>query len=273
MPEFTFQDEIALSPIHLPRAALCFAREITYPDLDVAAYLERLEALAAQARAQLSPTHSLAEQAEALSDFLFIQQRLRGNSQEYNDPRNSYLNEVLERGLGIPISLSVIYITLARACGLPAQGIGLPGHFIVSVQDAQGQVYIDPFQGGARLSRADCFQLVKDSTGYEGSFQADWLQPASPKAILTRMLNNLRNIYLHQEDWSHALRVVERLRLLQPQLPDLQRDLGVIYHRQGSLRLAAQHYEAYLRLAPQAPDAEAVASYLRLAAGELAKRN
>jgi regulator of sirC expression with transglutaminase-like and TPR domain len=273
MPETTFQDEIAQETIHLPRAALCFAREIAYPDLELEIYLERLEGLAGQARAQLSPAHSLAEQAEALSDFLFIQQRLSGNSQEYNDPRNSYLNEVLERGLGIPISLSVIYITVAQECGLPAQGIGLPGHFIVGLQDAGSQVYIDPFHGGARLSQADCFQLMKESTGYQGPFQEDWLQPASAPAILTRMLNNLRNIYLHQEDWLHALRVVERLRLLQPQLPDLQRDLGVIYHRQGSLRLAAQYYEAYLRLVPQAPDAETVTAYLRLAAAELAKRN
>lgn len=273
IPDFSFQSEIARSPIHLPRAALCFAREIAYPGLDVEAYLGRLEALAVQARALLSPAFSQAEQAEALSDLLFIRQRLRGNVQEYEDPRNSYLNEVLERGLGIPISLSVVYIAVAQACGLPAHGIGLPGHFIVGLQDERGPVYIDPFHGGTRLSGEDIVSLVKETTGYQGSLQEEWLQPTTAPAVLTRMLNNLRSVYLRREDWPHALRVVERLQMLQPQLPDLQRDLGVIYHRQGSLRLAAQYYEAYLNLAPQAPDAEAVTAYLRAAAAEMARRN
>ena len=152
----------------------------------------------------------------------FTQQRFRGNSATYQDPRNSYLNEVIERRLGIPISLSVIYIAIAQDLGLPAHGVGLPGHFIVGIRDNGDEIYIDPFHGGVRLFQADCVQLVREATGISGAFQPEWLKPVSPVVILTRMLNNLRNIYLHQADWTHALAVVERLRLLQPDLPDLR---------------------------------------------------
>ena len=273
MSEISFFDAIHRSPIDVPWAALCFAREIAYPELDVQHYRYQIDNLCQSARAQLSPFLSTAEQAEALSDFLFTQQRFRGNSATYQDPRNSYLNEVMERRLGIPISLSVIYIAIAQDVGLPAYGVGLPGHFIVGIPDNGDEIYIDPFHGGVRLFQADCAQLVREATGFSGAFQPEWLKPVSPGVILTRMLNNLRNIYLHQEDWTHALAVVERLRMLQPDLPDLLRELGAIYERQGSLRLAIQYYEQYLAQAPQAADAGNVLAHLRDAARQLSRLN
>ncbi len=273
MSEFSFLDAIHRSPIDVPLAALCFAREIAYPALDVQHYQYQLDDLCQSARVQLSPFLSTAEQAEALSDFLFTQQRFRGNSATYQDPRNSYLNEVMERRLGIPISLSVIYIAIAQDIGLPAYGVGLPGHFIVGIPENGDEIYIDPFHGGVRLFQADCAQLVREATGFSGAFQPEWLKPVSPGVILTRMLNNLRNIYLHQEDWTHALSVVEHLRMLQPDLPDLLRDSGIIYERQGSLRLAIQYYEKYLALAPQAADAGNVLARLRDAARQLSRLN
>jgi regulator of sirC expression with transglutaminase-like and TPR domain len=273
MSEFSFLDAIHRSPIAVPWAALCFAREIAYPELDVQHYQYQLDDLCQSARARLSPFQSSTEQAEALSDFLFTQQRFRGNSAAYQDPRNSYLNEVMERRLGIPISLSVIYIAIAQDLGLPAYGVGLPGHFIVGVQENGDAIYLDPFHGGVRLFQADCVQLVREATGFSGAFHQEWLKPVSPGVILTRMLNNLRNIYLHQEDWTHALSVVEHLRMLQPDLPDLLRDTGIIYERQGSLRLAIRYYEQYLAQAPQAADAATVFAHLRDAVRQLSRLN
>jgi len=273
MRDFSFLEAIHRSPLEVLWAALCFAREIAYPELDVEDYRYQIDKLCLSARAQLSPFLSTAEQAEALSDFLFTQQRFRGNSAAYQDPRNSYLNEVMERRLGIPISLSVIYIAIAQELGLPAYGVGLPGHFIVGIPENGDEIYLDPFHGGARLFQADCAQLVREATGFSGAFQPEWLKPVSPVVILTRMLNNLRNIYLHQEDWTHALAVVERLRLLQPDLPDLLRDLGVIHERQGSLRLAIQYYEQYMAQAPQAADTGTVLARLRDAARQLSRLN
>jgi len=273
LTESTFRDQITCSPIDVPHAALCFAREIAYPELDVQHYRSRLDNLCQAARAQLSRFLPLTEQADALSDFLFTQQRFQGNSATYQDPRNSYLNEVIERRLGIPISLSVIYIAIAQKLGLPAIGVGLPGHFIVGIQDTDDEIYLDPFHGGVCLSKADCAQLVREATNFSGAFQPEWLKPVSPAVILTRMLNNLRNIYLHQEDWTQGLAVLERLRMLQPGLPDLLRDMGTIYERKGSLRLAIQYYEQYLTQAPQAPDAETVLAHLRGAAHQLSRLN
>lgn len=269
----TFREQIDRSQIDVVLAALCFAREIAYPAIDVLDYLSRLDGLRSGAQSFIVPAHTTSEQAESLADYLFIDQGFRGNSADYNDPDNSYLNVVIDRRLGIPISLSVIYIAIAQELGIPAHGVGLPGHFIVSVQDAQGEIYIDPFHGGVRLTRQDCAQLVHDSTGFTGDIQDEWLEPVSPEATLTRMLNNLRAIYLPREDWARSLAVVERLQMLQPHLPDLQRDLGSIYHRQGALRLAVHHYEAYLLRAPDAQDAQAVRRHLQQVAQELARRN
>lgn len=273
MSTISFREAILRTPIDIPLAALCFAREIAYPALDIQQSMLQIEQMSQAARARLSPFPSLTEQAEALSDFLFIQQRFKGNSAYYQDPRNSYLNEVLNRRLGIPISLSVLYIAIAQELGLPAYGVGLPGHFIVGVQDAGETIYLDPFHGGVRLSRDDCAQLVREATGIHEAFQPAWLKPLSASAILTRMLNNLRNIYLHHENWTLALAVVERLRMLQPDLAELLRDLGVIHERKGSLRSAIHYYEQYLEQAPQAADADKVLARLRDAARQLSRLN
>ncbi len=273
MSEYTFAEEIKTEPINVPRAALLYAREIAYPGLDIQAALVHLDALANAAQVFLVDHQPVIEQAEALVDFLFIRNQFRGNTQAYSDPRNSYLNEVLERRLGIPISLSVLYMAVAHRLGIPAQGIGLPGHFIVGIPAEREVYYLDPFHGGTRLSQDDCASLVWASTGYEGAMQPEWLDPVPQRALLTRMLNNLRGVYLQQEAWAFALAAVEHLRMLQPEIPDLLRDTGLIYHQQGSLRLAAQHYQQYLTAAPNAPDAAVVRSQLDSVVRQLAMLN
>jgi len=151
--------------------------------------------------------------------------------------------------------------------------VGLPGHFSVGIQDSGEELFLDPFHGGVRLSQSDCVQLVRESTGFSGAFQPEWLKPISSAAILTRMLNNLRNIYFRQEDWSRAQAVLEHLHMLQPDLADLLRDLGMVYERKGALRLAIQYYEQYLGQSPQAVDAENVLARLRGAARQLSQLN
>lgn len=273
MAERSFISEINSEPINIPRAALLFARAIAYPDLEIEEQMAHIDRLAEAGRAYIPDHQSSIEQAEALVDFLFIQERFQGNSQDYTDPRNSYLNEVLARRLGIPISLSVLYIAIAHRLAIPAQGVGLPGHFIVSIPTEKEVYYLDPFHGGTRLAEDDIASLVRQSTGYDGPLQTDWMQPVSARAILTRMLNNLRGVYLQQEDWGLALSVVEHLHMLQPDMPDLLRDTGLIYHRQGSLRQAVHYYEQYLAAAPHAADARAVRSHLESVVRKLAQLN
>lgn len=256
MHEWTLQDELHLTPLNLSRAALCFARDIAYPGLDIGRYLRQLNDLAAAARAVISSTDPLAIQAELLASFLFQKSGFRGNQEAYSDWRNSFLNEVLDRRLGIPITLSVIYIEIARQLAIPAQGISLPGHFIVSVWDGKQTYYFDPFHGGGRLSVNDCALLVQHTTGYHGPFQVAWLSAADPRTILVRMLNNLRIHTLQKEMWAEAAKVLSCLVLVQTDFPQHLRDLGLLYYRLGSFPEASYYLDQYLQRQPNAPDAD-----------------
>lgn len=271
--EITFQEEISRPTINIPRAALCFARSLAFPILDVDLYLSRLDALADAARPEVERANSLAERVEALSDFLFFRREFAANRQDYYDPRNSYLNCVLDRRMGIPISLSVIYTSVAKRLGLQAYGIGLPGHFIVGVYQAGSQVYVDPFHAGRRLNMADCGKLVREHTGYQGAFHPKWLTPIAPNDLLARMLTNLCNAYVQREEWINAIPVIQHLLMLQPETDYHLRDLGYLYMYNGSLRLAAQFMEEYLRRAPGAADFENVRTSLQIVAGRLALWN
>lgn len=275
-----FVRELSRVPVDLPRAALAFARTLAYPTLDVDAYLAHLDGLAEAARPQVDPAAALPERAEALSDFLFYQTGFHGAranhrnaADDYHAPENSFLNRVLDRRQGIPISLSLVYITVARRLGLPAYGIALPGHFIVGLYEAGVQVLLDPFNAGLRLSLPACARLVRESTGSRAAFQPEWLAPCSPPDLLARMLTNLTNAYIQREDWRSAIPVLHHLLYLQPEMDWHLRDLGFLYFYNGSLHLAAQHFEEYLRRSPGAPDYETVRTSLQIVAGRLALWN
>jgi regulator of sirC expression with transglutaminase-like and TPR domain len=268
-----FQEELNQPAINVPRASLAFARSIAYPRLDIPAYLARLDALAETARPQLAQARSAAERIDALADFLFFQQNFRANRDHYQDPRNSFLNAVMDRKLGIPISLTVLFVAVAQRLGLNAYGIALPGHFIAGVYQDGAQHLVDPFNAGLRISLADCARLVRDSTGHKGPFQPKWLAPARPADLLARMLTNLCHAYIQSEQWKQAIPVLQHLLMLQPGSDFHLRDLGYLYLYDGSLRLSAEYLERYLRRAPRASDFESVRSSLELVAGRLALWN
>jgi len=264
MQEWTFADELRLSRLNVARAALHFAQEIAYPDLDIPHALQLINNLTIAAGDHVAAESSRLRQAVLLAEFLFkADGGLRGNADDYNDPRNSYLNEVLTRRLGIPISLSVIYVEIAQRLHIPAYGISLPGHFIVGIGESGQHWYLDPFHGGGRISVTDCARLVQANTGYHGSFDMQWLQPALQADILARMLTNLRVIYVRRSLWDMAIAVIERLRMVQPRIPEHVRDLGLVHYRKRSLRLAATHLDAYLRAVPDASDAESIRNGMR----------
>lgn len=266
-----FIDEVTRpkQPINLARAALQMAR-YEYPDLNVRAYELQLDQLASEYRDQAADFVN----GVALGAFLFRDGRFMGNECSYNDPRNSFLNAVLERRLGIPISLSVVFLEVARRLGIDAQGVGLPGHFIVQTTDsAREHVYLDPFHGGVILSEDDCRRRVNKVTGGTVSFEHSHLNPVSTKMILVRMLNNLKNIYSGQRDFTRARHVVERLLVLLPGDPEETRNLGLILSALGQGRKAIDLLEFYLRHRPQAADADAVKQYLSVLANQVARWN
>ncbi len=269
----TFVEELRRTAVNVPRAGLRFAREIAYPDLDVAYYMARLDELARRANAALPAGASVAERAQAIADFLFQEEAFQGNAAHYEDPRNSYLNEVIERRLGIPISLSVIFVAVARRHGLEAYGIALPGHFIAGVRAGVHDVWLDPFHGGQRLTLADCERLVRETVGYEGPLDPRWLLPAEPRPILARMLNNLRLTYLQQERWPEVIAVLERLREVQPDAPGHVRDLGLAHYQQGNFYPAARFLEQYLQEEPDTAEAAAIRQNLTPAFSRWARLN
>jgi regulator of sirC expression with transglutaminase-like and TPR domain len=274
MNRHTFNEEISQLTINLPRAAMVYARAIAYPDLDVDSYLARIEVLADQARAHIQSSRRLADRIDGISDYLFYQANFQGNRENYYDPRNSFLNEVLDRKLGVPISLAVIWMTIAQKLGIPAYGVGLPGHFIVGINHPDGhQLLIDPFNTGLRLTIIDCDRLVRESTGYQGVFQTKWLAAVSPIDLLARMLTNLCHAYIRQENWPKAIPVIEHLLVAQPEMDWHLRDLGYVLMYNGSLRRSAQYLEEYLRRNPEAPDFENVRTSLQIVAGRLALWN
>ncbi len=268
----TFAEAIAATPIDLALAALLYAREIAYPDLQTSAYQERIEQLAVQA-AQRVGTGGPAEQAEALGLFLFGEVGFEGNVDAYYDPANSYLNRVLDRRLGIPITLSVIYMAVAEQLGLVVHGVGLPGHFLVGVETGVTTAYFDPFHGGMRRSSAECARLVTQATHYQGPFEERWLQPISTKAILTRMLNNLVNAHTQRQEWLQAIGAVEHLQVVEPDEPTHVRDLGLLLSQEHQYRRACEVLETYLRLNPSAADAASVRQRIVDLKGRLARLN
>jgi regulator of sirC expression with transglutaminase-like and TPR domain len=269
----SFRDELKQPTINIPRAALHLARSIAFPILDVDHYMTRLNQLAETALPYVQAAKNLPERIDALSDFLYHQVLFRGNQDNYNDPQNSYLNCVLDRKLGIPISLGTIYIAVAKRIGMRAYGIGLPGHFIVGLFEDGRQILVDPFNAGIRLSLADCARLVRESTGFQGAFQPKWVTPIAPDAVLARMLTNLCNAYIEREEWRNAIPVIHHLMIVQPEMDFHLRDLGYLYLYNGSLHLSAQYLEEYLRRSPDAADFENVRSSLQIVAARLALWN
>ncbi|HET6410917.1 MAG TPA: transglutaminase-like domain-containing protein [Anaeromyxobacter sp.] len=247
--------------VPLDEAALAIAAE-EYPALDAADYLARLDDLGALVRRRSSESQRTAGRLRALSDVLFGQLGFRGNEEAYYDPRNSFLNEVLERRLGIPISLSVLLMEVGRRVGIPLHGVGLPRHFMVKLQvEAGPEVFIDAFNGGALLSREECAFRSRGGPA-AGAFDPHWFQAVTPRQLLFRMLQNLKQIYMKQGDDVRTYWVVDRLLLLAPDELEELRDRGILSARLGLRPAAARDLGTYLERVPGAPDASEIREVL-----------
>lgn len=233
-------------PFPTIQVALAFASGIAYPNLDIPHEIARIEKLTQQAFVRLPSGITRIERAERISDFLFHEERFRGNTANFTDPRNSFLNDVLERKLGLPITLALLYVEIAQRLGVKAHGVGLPGHFIVRVDEGEQTIFLDPFNGGGRLTRADCAQLVMQSTGFAGPLQDNWLEPISGEATILRMLTNLRHSFTARKEWEMLVRTLEHLQIIAPGNIRYQHDLGVALFEKGEKLAGIYQLEAYL---------------------------
>jgi regulator of sirC expression with transglutaminase-like and TPR domain len=237
------------SRIPLAEAALWIAAE-EYPELDVEAYLDQLDELADAARRKIFPCAE-EERTDRFNDFMFGELGFAGNTESYEDPRNSFLNEVLDRRLGIPISLSLVYTEIGSRIGLPVVGVGFPGHFLVKWLGPR-EVLVDAFHGKV-IPRDECERRLQASFGPKAALDERMLAPASAREILTRWLRNLKHNYLGGGDFERALAAIDRILIVSPDDAAELRDRGLLYHRLECYAAALSDLERYLTLAPNDP--------------------
>ncbi|MBL8794077.1 MAG: transglutaminase family protein [Planctomycetia bacterium] len=258
------------APLDLAEVALRLALD-EYPSLDVEAYLSELDGMAREARNYLGG--GLESQVQGLCRYLFHEMGFRGNTQDYHDPRNSYLNEVLDRRTGLPITLSLVAMAVGQRAGLSVAGLGLPAHFIAQASQEGRTVLFDPFHGGRQLTEEDCEHLIAQKTGRAVPTDSLSFHPTPPGLIAIRLLTNLKGVYLRGEDFPRLVRTTERLRQLVPQDVTQRRDLGAAYLHMNQPGKAIDHLKAYLKTLPDGPDTAATRQLLAQALSLVAKWN
>jgi regulator of sirC expression with transglutaminase-like and TPR domain len=237
--------------IPLAEAALWIAAE-EYPALDVEAYIDRLDEMAEAVRPRLAAADS-AESIARFNEYVFRELGFGPNDEQYDDPRNSFLNDVIDRRVGIPITLSLVYTEICARLGLPAVGVGFPGHFLVK-WTGPSEVLIDPFFRKV-ITRVECGERLRSSYGPQARFEEAMLAPATPRQIVVRMLRNLKQNYLGRSDLTRALAAVDRALLVCPDDAAELRDRGILYCRLECYGAALRDLERYLELAPADPRA------------------
>lgn len=257
---FTALTRLAENDIDLGEAALLIAAE-EQPGLDPAPWLQRLDDLGQRLQARLHGVRGDLDRLARLTGLLFTEEGLRGNADDFYDPRNSYLNEVLDRRLGIPITLAVVCLEVGRRAGVFLEGVGFPGHFLLRLA-RQPQVLVDPFDGGRLLSAADCEKMLERITRGNVDFDPRLLRPAGPRLILQRMLNNLRGIYIQRGELERTVAVLDRLLLLDPDDPTPLRDRGLLHLRWGDPDQGIGDLEGYLDSGALLEDADEIAEVL-----------
>ena len=244
--------------IDLVAAALEIAHN-EYPELEAATYVKRIEELAGRVRARLEKPGDAGESIAALNAVLFTEEGFSGNADDYYDPRNSFLNDVLDRRLGIPITLALVYMEVARRIGLPLFGVGMPGHFLLKHYEVDGrEVLIDAFHRGSILTAQDCQQRLDQIYAGQLPLQPEFLVAVSRRQMLTRMLNNLRSIYMAGRNIRKALPVVDMILAIYPRSPEDVRQRALLRYQLGHLRGAVEDLDDYLKMSPEASDADEV---------------
>jgi regulator of sirC expression with transglutaminase-like and TPR domain len=253
------------SRIDLAHACLMIAED-AYPELDAELYLGDIERMAHRLRARAQNVHSPEEKLMALNQFLFDELGYRGNAEAYYDPRNSYLNEVMDRRTGIPITLAVLYMAIGRRIGLPLEGVSFPGHFLVRLRLRGGMLVLDPFDRGTPLGADDLRErlrrvvpkgLAEGVPVHELPLE-QFLEPATPRQIVARVLRNLKAIYRETDKPERLLEVLNRMLVVAPDASAELRDRGLVYQRLECYRAALQDLSGYLEREPEAPDFEEV---------------
>lgn len=248
--------------IDLARAALYMAME-EYPDLNPDEYLNALDTMATEVEERLPQERYPLRMIQTINAYLFKELGFRGNADTYYDPRNSYFNQVIDRRTGIPISLSLVYLELAKRLNFPMVGVGMPAHFLIRPLGDELDVFVDPFHQGEVLFPEDCRDRLNQIYGAAVDWRPEFLETISPRRFLARMLTNLKMVYIRQEDWERAIAAIEYILILFPDAIVERRDHGLLCYQLGDWTNARRDFEEYLDVLPTADDAIVIKQLLR----------
>ncbi|MEJ1933349.1 SirB1 family protein [Nostoc sp. NIES-2111] len=254
-----FYQEIQQSEedIDLARAALYIAKE-EYPRLDTEEYLNALNTMAMEVEERLPSSRYPLRVIQGINQYLYDDLGFAGNQQDYYDPRNSFLNDVIERRVGIPITLALVYLEIAKRIDFPMEGVGLPGHFLIRPAISDMEIFVDAFNRGEVLFAQDCQDKLNQMFQQSVTLRPEFLATISKRQFLARMLTNLKYIYLRKQDVEKSLSVVERILVLFPEATSELRDRGLLYYQLGYYPQASEDLETYLANVPNAEDAATI---------------
>lgn len=247
--------------IDLGKAALLIAA-MEYPGLDLDREFGLLDSLARGVSGRLDPSRDPLFCVNTLSEYLFDEMGFQGNADDYYEPRNSFLNEVLRRRLGIPITLSLVCIEVGKRLDIPLLGVSMPGHFLVRHQEEE-DLFIDPFYKGILLSEAECAQRLQQVTQANVPWDSGYLAPVSNREFVARILRNLKNIYLQRQEFDRTIKTIDRLIVLQPQATQERRDRGFVRYKLGQHEEALEDIMGYLDSSPDSGDVEELEQLVR----------
>lgn len=252
--------------IDLARAALYIAQE-EYPRLDTQEYLNALDTMAMEVEERLPSSRYPLRVIQGINQYLYDDLGFTGNQQDYYDPRNSFLNDVIDRRVGIPITLALVYLEIAQRIDFPMEGVGLPGHFLIRPAISDMEIFVDAFNRGEVLFAQDCQDKLNQMFQQSVALRPEFLATVSKRQFLARMLTNLKYIYLRKQEVEKSLSVVERILLLFPEATSELRDRGLLYYQLGYYPQATNDLETYLANVPNAEDAATIRRLL----GELGR--
>ena len=260
----TFQQLVTLPDAAIPLAetALMIACE-EYPQLELSPYLDLLDEIAEAAKRELAPLDSPVNIVKKINGVLFEEYAFRSNTEDYYDPRNSFFNDVLDRRVGIPITLSTVYIEVARRINFPIVGVGMPGHFLVKYWDRREEFFIDPFGRGAILTREDCRKRLVEQYGDAVEFNDRLLARATHRQILWRMLNNLKDVYVKGHAIDKCLSMVDMMLMVDSEDLIQFRDRGLLRMQLRQFDGAGRDLQHYLKHARDAEDREEIENHVK----------
>jgi regulator of sirC expression with transglutaminase-like and TPR domain len=244
--------------IDLIRGALTIART-EYPHLNIDSYVQRVDQLAREAESRITEVGDASETIQALNYVLFEHAGLQGNREDYYDPRNSFLNDVLDRRVGIPITLALIYMEVGRRLGFPLFGVGMPGHFLLKNYDIDGrETLIDCFNGGDILNAEDCQRRLDEIYSGQMTLRPEFLFAVSRRQMLTRIINNLKTVYMSTRNLKKVLPLIDLLLVIYPRSPEDVKQRALLRYSLGQPRAAAEDLEEYIKMSPEASDSDEI---------------